>query len=98
MGRSSPPAALVGLFALLLASCQSPDNPTDEPEAVSWQRAVEIVNAGQVESAFQTHQLSVELHLKDGSRVQTTEPTIDEIMRVIASCGRPCDQIVFATE
>jgi hypothetical protein len=67
-------------------------------ERVSWQRAVELVNANQVEEAFQTHSLSVHLRLKDGSSVETVEPLIEEIMRVIDRCGQKCDHIMIATE
>ena len=92
---------ILGLFALSLASCETPTSstpPIGGPELVPWQRAVDLVNAGRVDEVFQTHALSVQLHLHDGSRVQTVEPAIDEIVRAIQRCGQTCAHIVIATE
>ena len=93
--RSIP---VVSLLGLLLASCQTPVDPNAEPASVSWQRAVELVNTHKVEQVFQTHALLVALVLKDGATVQTVEPTIDEIIRVVRTCGPPCADIAIATE
>lgn len=93
--RSIPVVALLGL---LLASCQTPVDPNAEPASVSWQRAVDLVNTHKVEQVFQTHALLVALVLKDGTTVQTVEPTIDDIIRVIRNCGQPCTDIAVATE
>jgi hypothetical protein len=89
---------LLGLVASALASCKTPEDPAGSPTQVSWPRAVELVNSGRVEQAFQSHALVVHLVLKDGSTFQTTEPNIDDIMRVIKECGSKCSEILFATE
>ena len=47
---------------------------------------------------MQTHALKVYLTLKDGRTLLSIEPAIDEVMKVIQSCGDPCKNILVATE
>jgi hypothetical protein len=47
---------------------------------------------------FQAHSLEVVLTLKDGEHVVTTEPSIDDVFRVVEACGDACANIVMATE
>jgi hypothetical protein len=46
----------------------------------------------------QLHSLDVTLTMKDGSQIDTVEPTIDAIFQEVEKCGQPCSQIVLATE
>ncbi len=89
MTHSVAVAPALDVMAVLLATCHTPTpaHPVRAPQSVSWDRAVALVNANLFEEAFQTHTLSVQLVLKDGSTVRTSEPEIDEIMRVIDGCG-----------
>ncbi len=65
---------------------------------MQWDEAVRILQSGQVQGAFQAHNLQVYLYLKDGSIVETKEPHIDDIYDEIAKCGDPCKDIIVATE
>lgn len=57
----------------------------------SWERAVELVHACQVESAVQSHNLRLSLGLKDGTSHHTTQPhgnaVFDEV--AVANCPGP---------
>ena len=73
--------------------------PTDPAiPRVTWDEAKDLITSGMVTQAFQSHALEVRLYLKDGTSVVTTEPQIDEVIRVIRACGEPCANIMFATE
>ena len=71
---------------------------TPESNEVSWAEAEQMILNGEVAMIFQAHSLEVVLTLKDGSHVLATEPTIDEIFRVVQACGETCADIVMATE
>ena len=91
--------ALLGI--VLLVSCGGAGTevpPTPYPEGVNWETAVEILNSGDVEMVVQLHSLDVTFTMKDGSEIQTVEPTIDAIFAEIEKCGQPCSQIAVATE
>jgi hypothetical protein len=79
----------------------NPDVPYPGPGGigtVDWQSAVELLTAGQVTQVIQAHDLTVTLTLTDGQMIMTTEPSIDEVLRVIEQCGDPCRNIGVATE
>lgn len=89
------------LTLLLMAGCNATGTevaPTPYPEQVDWGTAVEILNSGDVEMAFQTHSLDVTFTMKDGSQIHTMEPEIDAIFAEIEKCGEPCSDIALATE
>jgi hypothetical protein len=65
---------------------------------IVWEQAVAMILNGEVSQVAQSHDLTVQLMLKDGRSLSTTEPAIDEVMRVIESCGAPCQDIQIATE
>ena len=67
-------------------------------EQISWERAVELILAGEVEAVFQTHSLEVTLVLENGASVQTTEPSIDLVFAIVEECGAPCADIMVAME
>lgn len=89
--------ALILSIMLLLMSC-SGATATPYPAEVDWETAVEILNTGEVEMIIQAHSLDVTLTMKDGSEIQTVEPTIDAIFAEIEKCGKPCSQIARITE
>ena len=99
-----PRIALV-LFIFLtlsLSACNSDGeiSPTASPypNEVDWETTIEILNSGQVEMVVQLHSHDVTLTMKDGSQIQTVEPTIDAIFQEIDKCGVPCSEIILATE
>ncbi len=65
---------------------------------ISWQTAQEMIQSGQVKAVSQSHSLRVSLTLQDGRELQTTEPQIDDVIRVVKQCGEPCRDILIATE
>jgi hypothetical protein len=71
---------------------------TDEANRISWEEARQLILSGAVEFVFQAHSLEVQLTLSDRRRYITTEPSIDEVFRVIGECGSPCMNIGLATE
>lgn len=96
-------------FALSLVACTATQSPpeitTDETasdvasvEQITWEKAQELVLGGQVEQVVQSHDLQVELELKDGRRFSTIEPELDAIFQVIKQCGDPCSSIDLITE
>jgi hypothetical protein len=86
------------LFAVLLLAGCGATGATPYPAEVDWETAVEILNSGDVEMVVQLHSLDVIFTMKDGSEIQTVEPTIDAIFAEIEKCGQPCSQIAIATE
>jgi len=65
---------------------------------VNWGQALAMIMNGEVTQVMQTHDLEVYLTLKDGRTLRSIEPQIDEVMKVIQSCGDPCKNIMIATE
>ncbi len=65
---------------------------------VSWDEAVILVKDCKVKSSSQTHYLEIFLELKDGKRVRTTEPQLEEISRVIKSASNVCGEVLESTE
>jgi len=67
-------------------------------DEILWREAETILMSGVVESVVQTHDLEVTLVMKDGRRLFTEEPQIDEVIKVIGLCGDLCASIRVATE
>ncbi|HEV2810480.1 MAG TPA: S-layer homology domain-containing protein [Acidimicrobiales bacterium] len=63
----------------------------------SWERAVELIHACQVEGVFQAHDLSASLELKDGTSHRTTQPHIDAVAGELGHAGCP-GPVRYATE
>jgi chemotaxis response regulator CheB len=57
-----------------------------------------LILDGEVRQIFQSHALEIWLTLQDGRQVTTTEPSIDDVFRVVEECGDPCAGIALATE
>lgn len=84
---------LLGLF--VLTACAP---AYTEGQVISWEQAVDLLHSGQVTMVIQLHSMEVQLTLRSGVTVKTTEPTIDAIFEEIQACGAPCANIVQATE
>lgn len=65
---------------------------------IAWGDATALVMNGEVTQVSQTHDLKVTLSLMDGRTLLTTEPAIDEIMKIIDSCGSLCASIKRITQ
>jgi hypothetical protein len=89
--------AIICMIVLLLTSCAS-SKSTSTTEEIGWDKAKEMILTGAVETLSQTHDRKVMLDLKDGSRFTTTEPTLDDIFKVVEQCGKKCSNISMITE
>ncbi len=67
-------------------------------DEVYWEQAVSMILNGEVTQVMQTHDLKAYLTLKDGRTLVTTQPGIDEVIKVIEKCGDKCKNIRIATE
>lgn len=65
---------------------------------ISWPQAQEYIKNCQVDMAMQAHSLNVDLTLKDGKRVRTVEPMIDDVFKVVNGATEKCGNIGIATE
>jgi hypothetical protein len=97
---------VVATIGLILGACGPTPNqvpihdPTSLPcgEEVPWDQAIEILNSGQVESVLQLHNLQVTFILKNGCRIRTLEPQIDDVFEEVRKCGDLCSMISLGTE
>ena len=67
-------------------------------DKIDWFQAVAMIKNGEVAKIVQSHSLQVTLSLKDGRTLLTEEPAIDDILKVIETCGDPCKGVQIATE
>lgn len=93
-------AVLVASIALMSDEPTPPTstNPTENEGDISWQEATSLIHSCEVDMAFQTHNLKVTLTLKDGTRVTTKEPEIDDVFKVVEEAQPTCGTIPLATE
>ncbi len=67
-------------------------------DTVTWDQAVAMLQNGEVAKVTQSQSLKVILSLKDGRSLNTTEPSFDDVVKVIAACGDKCKDIVVTNE
>jgi hypothetical protein len=65
---------------------------------LSWPSATKLIESCFVAGTFQSHNLDVGLSLKDGRKVRTVEPVIDEVFKTITRVSSVCGSIPVATE
>ncbi|MFO0925453.1 MAG: hypothetical protein U0736_00210 [Gemmataceae bacterium] len=63
--------------------------------ALAWEEAKDVLRTAKVASVFQTHDRRVSIHLADGTRYETVEPALDDVIRFIRAIKR---DIPIATE
>ncbi len=80
------------------ASQQPGYPPPGAAETADWATAQVFLLSGQVVQVSQSHSLQVILTLRDGRQLATTEPALDEVMKVIQQCGDLCKDIKVITE
>ena len=85
-------AACVAALAWMSCACAPEETKAPCPQ-VSWGEAKELILSGKVESIFQTQGYIVYIRLKDGSKVVSASPKLDEVFEVIKSCGATCASI-----
>jgi hypothetical protein len=67
-------------------------------DILEWQHVEGTIYSGLVSRVSQTHDLQVTITMKDGRTFVTTEPAIDDIVKLIQQCGDFCKDIRIATE
>jgi len=67
-------------------------------EEISWEGAEWLVANCRVESVGQTHARAVMIELKNGDRLKTTEPNLDDIIDIAHAAEEKCGEIPIATE
>ena len=91
---------------LLLSACATPTQtatPAPSPTpgqagSVSWEDAKALILRGEVRQVMQLHSLKVTLYLRNGQQLDTVEPQIDEVIKVVRQCGARCADVMIATE
>ena len=64
---------------------------------VSWEDAKEIIREGDVKAVSQSHRRDVLIEMKDGTIYRTTEPGLDDVLRLLKETGKD-NEIRYATE
>ena len=78
--------------------CQPAPVDVDD-QIISWFEAEQLLADCRVKQVGQTHALAVTLKLDDGTRLQTTEPVIDYVLRLASEAQQKCGfRIIMATE
>lgn len=67
-------------------------------EEINWEGAEWLVTNCRVKSVGQTHARAVTVDLKNGDRLKTTEPNLDDIINIAHAAEEKCGEIPMATE
>ena len=67
-------------------------------EEINWVEAEQLVIYCQAESVWQTHARAVTIVLKNGDRLKTTEPNLDDIIDIAHAAEEKCGKIEIGTE
>jgi hypothetical protein len=67
-------------------------------DSIEWYQASGSILSGYVTKVVQTHDKGVFITLTDGRTLKTVEPEIDDVIKLIQSCGDFCKNIVTSTE
>ena len=67
-------------------------------DSIPWHEARALILVGEVAQAKQVHSLGVTLVMRDGRRLVTMEPRIDDLFVLVEACGDPCADMLLATE
>jgi len=65
---------------------------------IGWVEAEQLVVYCQVESVWQTHARAVTIVFKNGDRLETTEPNLDDIVNIARAAEEKCGRIRIGTE
>ena len=64
----------------------------------SWNQILALLNSGMVKKVRQSHDLNIEITLKNGDIINIRENEIDDIFHAIDNCGKTCEDIIKITE
>jgi len=67
-------------------------------ENISWEEAKEMVSYCQTKKIGQAHSLDVNVWLHDGTKLNSKEPVIDDIIKLAESVNDKCGTIQMMTE
>jgi len=67
-------------------------------QEISWAKMEELIVNCRVKSVFQAHSLDVSVTLKNGIKLKSVEPKIDDIVRIAVSAQNKCGNMIIATE
>ena len=97
--------AILCVITLFVAACTPAESNktgnelnTPSPQEIRWELAKEMILEGNVETLTQFHDLNVILELKDGSQLITTEPALDDVVKVVEQCGAKCSDTSIISE
>lgn len=87
------------------AACISSDNqnlPEENSDltgsgSIAWSEALSLIRSCEVQRISQTHDLGVDMWLKDGRQIWTTEPKLDDAIKA-AQAATKCGAIPTSTE
>ncbi len=65
---------------------------------IAWEVIKSAFNNCEVEKAFQAHSREVKIELKNGQKINSVEPEIDDIMDLASGVQEKCGRIIIATE
>ncbi len=75
-------------------STSYPEPPANaQATTISWSDAQAMVTSLQIAKVIQSKSLEVTLYTKDARIFKTTEPALDDIIKVIQQCGADCKVI-----
>ena len=89
---------LIMANALFSHSFMFPEAKDLKQRKVPWKEAKAQIMKGNVTHIFQAHTLEVDLVTTSGEILNTVEPRIDEIYKVVKKCGHTCADTKIATE
>jgi len=65
---------------------------------ISWPEALSLIQGCQLNQVTQTHSLDIYFDLKDGTRVRSVSPAIDQVFQEIDKVKNKCGNFPIATE
>ena len=91
------PLFLIGCTQQLIADQVPVNQAVQNVQTISWNKMVSVVNTGAYQSVGQQHDKTVRLVLDNGQVLQSQEPNIDDIYKVVKNCEK-CANKPFLTE
>ena len=97
-GEEKPEGVLVRRLTRLEETGGGEITKGGEVVTVDWRLAEGYIRDCKIEKVFQDHQKNVTLYHKDGRRLETVEPKIDDIFSVVRANEAKCGQVDMMTE
>ena len=90
-GQGAPPESVPVQPAMVYPDMKDGDQ-------IIWPQVFGLLLSGEVTKVAQAEDLQVFLTLKDGRTFVTQQPSVDEILRMIESCGEACKDVLVETK